>query len=74
MFECQLKVFFYNCDDKYFSGHKCKEQKIFMAMTEDVFEEEAIVSPVDDLPPLADLTPPFDPPEVEPTISLNALI
>jgi hypothetical protein len=31
MVECQLKGLCYNCDDKYFSGHKCKEQKIFMA-------------------------------------------
>jgi hypothetical protein len=32
MVECQLKGLFYNCDDKYFPGHKCKEQNLFMAM------------------------------------------
>jgi hypothetical protein len=73
MVECQLKGLCYNCDEKYFPGHKCKEQNIFMAMTEDVSEEEAVVSPVDELPPPSDLTPPSDPPEVEPVISLNSL-
>jgi hypothetical protein len=29
MVEFQLKGLFYNCDDKYFLGHKCKE-KIFL--------------------------------------------
>jgi hypothetical protein len=33
MVECQLKGLFYNCDDKYFPGHKCKEQKLFMAIS-----------------------------------------
>jgi hypothetical protein len=32
MVERQLKVLCYNCDEKYFSGHKCKEQKLFMAI------------------------------------------
>jgi hypothetical protein len=27
----QLKGLCYNCDNKYFLGHKCKEQKLFMA-------------------------------------------
>jgi hypothetical protein len=33
MVERQLKGLFNNCDDKYFPGHKCKEQKIFMAIS-----------------------------------------
>jgi hypothetical protein len=66
MVECQLKGLCYNCDDKYFSGHKCKEQNIFMAISEDVSEEEVEVSPVAELPEPVDLTPPSDPPEVEP--------
>jgi hypothetical protein len=37
MVEHQFKGLCYNCDEKYFPGHKCKEHKIFMAMTEDVF-------------------------------------
>jgi hypothetical protein len=36
MAERQLKGLCYNCDDKYFPGHKCKEQKLFMAISEDV--------------------------------------
>jgi hypothetical protein len=40
MVECQLKGLCNNCDDKYFSGNKCKEKKLFMAISEDVSEEE----------------------------------
>jgi hypothetical protein len=36
MVECQLKGLCYNCDDKYFPGHKCKEQNPFMAIFEDI--------------------------------------
>jgi hypothetical protein len=38
MVERQLKGLCYNCDDKYFLGHKCKEQKLFMAISEDISE------------------------------------
>jgi hypothetical protein len=74
MVECQLKGLSYNYDEKYFLGHKCKEQNIFMAISEDVSEEA-----VDPPPPLVelldptDITFPSDPPEVESVISLNAL-
>jgi hypothetical protein len=61
MVERQLKGLCYNCDDKYFPGHKCKEHKLFMAMSEDVSEEEEDVSQVLELPPPDDLTPPSDP-------------
>jgi hypothetical protein len=44
-----------------------------MAMSEDVSEEEANVSHVPEIPPPKDLPPPYDPLEVEPLISLNAL-
>ena len=40
MDERQLKGLCYNCDEKYFSGHKCKEQNIFMAIFEDISEED----------------------------------
>jgi hypothetical protein len=40
MVERQLKGLFYNCDDKYFPGHKCKEQNIFMAISEEISEED----------------------------------
>jgi hypothetical protein len=33
MVERQLKGLCYNYDDKYFSGHKCKEQNLFMAIS-----------------------------------------
>jgi hypothetical protein len=39
MDERQLKGLCYNCDDKYFLGHKCKEKNLFMAISEDVSEE-----------------------------------
>jgi hypothetical protein len=32
MVERQLKGLCYNCDEKYFLGHKCKEKKLFMAI------------------------------------------
>jgi hypothetical protein len=40
MVERQLKGLCYNCDDKYFLGHKCKEQKLFMAISEDISKED----------------------------------
>ena len=40
MVECQLKGLCYNCDDKYFLGHKYKEQNLFMAISEDIYEED----------------------------------
>jgi hypothetical protein len=43
MVECQLKGLCYNCDDKYFLGDKCKEQNIFMAISEDVLEHDVEV-------------------------------
>jgi hypothetical protein len=40
MVECQVKGLCYNCDEKYFPGHNCKEQNIFMAISEDVSEDD----------------------------------
>jgi hypothetical protein len=73
MVECQLKGLHYNSDDKYFPGHKCKEQKIFMAISEDISEEDIETPLVPESPEITDITPPSDPPKVEPIISLNAL-
>jgi hypothetical protein len=73
MDERQLKGLCYNCDDKYFPGHKCKEQNIFMAISEDVSEEDVEAPLVSVSPEPTDITPPSDPPEVEPVISLNSL-
>jgi hypothetical protein len=73
MVECQLKGLCYNFDDKYFPRHKCKEQNLFMAMTEDFSEEDVVFPPVEELPPPSDLIPPSDPPEVDLVILLNAL-
>jgi hypothetical protein len=73
MDECQLKHLCYNCDEKYFPGHKCKEHKLFMVVTKDISEEYVVLSPVEELPPPSDLTPPSDPPYIDPMISLNSL-
>jgi hypothetical protein len=73
MVERQLKSLCYNCDEKYFPGHKCKEQNIFMAIYEDVSDEDVNVPQVEELPQVDDHTSPSDPPEVEPLISLNSL-
>jgi hypothetical protein len=56
-----------------FLKHKCNKKKIFMVVTEDISEEDVVVSPVEELPPQSDLTPLSDPPKVEPVISLNSL-
>jgi hypothetical protein len=73
MDERQLKALCYNCDDKYFSGHKCKEQKLFMAISKDILEEYIETPLMYESPETLDITPPSDPPEVEPVISLNSL-
>jgi hypothetical protein len=74
MDELQLKGIFYNCNEKYFWGNKCKEQKPFMAISKDVPEEDVTVPLVED-PSLIDATyDPNDPPEFDPLISLNFLI
>jgi hypothetical protein len=73
MVECQLKGFCYNCDEKYFPGHTCKEQKLFMAIFEDVSEAEVEAPPMAKSPDPTDLAPPTDHLEVELVISLNDL-
>jgi hypothetical protein len=73
MIEHQLKGICYNCDEKYFSGHKCKEQKLFMAIFEDIPEEDVTVPLVKE-PSLPHATQePADPPNVDPLITLHAL-
>jgi hypothetical protein len=44
-----------------------------MAISKDVYDKEVIVSPMEELPQEDDLTPPFDPSEVELSILLKAL-
>jgi hypothetical protein len=44
-----------------------------MAISEDVYEEEVETLPMAKSPKPTDLTPPSDPPEVEPVISLNVV-
>jgi len=74
MVEHQLKDLCYNCDNnKKNLGHKCKEYKLFMAISEDIVGEEVNASHAIDLPKTTLVTPPSNPPEVEPIISLNAL-
>jgi hypothetical protein len=74
MDERQLKGLCYNCDEKYFSGHKCKEQNILMAFSEDLSKEDVETPLVSESPEITDITPPSNPSEVEPVISLNAFI
>jgi hypothetical protein len=73
MDEHQLKGLCYNCDEKYFGGHKCKEQKLFMAISEDVIDDETEDSHVVELPDPTHITLPYDPLDVQSIISLNAL-
>jgi hypothetical protein len=57
----QLKGIFYNCDEKCFLRHKCKEQKLFMTIFEDVLEDDVIV-PLVDKPSIHNATQePIDP-------------
>jgi hypothetical protein len=56
MLEFQLKGIFYNYDEKYFPGHKCEEHKIFMAIFEDVFDEEVESPLVKEIPPTDNTT------------------
>ena len=63
-----------NYDEKYFPGHKCKEQKLFMAISEDILEEDVETPLVSKSLESTDITPPSDPLEVELVISLNALL
>jgi hypothetical protein len=73
MVKRQLKGLCYNRDDKYFWGHKCKEQNIFMVISEDTSEEDVETFVVSKSAKTTNITPPSDPPKVESVISLNAL-
>ena len=73
MVERQLKGLCYNCDEKYFPGHKCEEQNLFMAISEDISKEDVETPFVSESAESTDITPPSDPLEVEPVISLNTL-
>jgi hypothetical protein len=73
MVERQLKFFCYNYDEKYFPGHKCKEQNLFMAISEN-FSEDDVEDPLLVISPKPiDMTPPSNPPKVKSIISPNAL-
>jgi hypothetical protein len=63
MVERQLKGLWYNCDEKYFPAHKYKEQKIFMAISEDISEEDVETPLVSESPEITDITPPPNPPQ-----------
>jgi hypothetical protein len=74
MIECQLKGLCYNYDEKYFPGHKCKEQNIFMVICEEIAEEYEETPSMSESPESTNITPPSDPPKVELVISINSLI
>jgi hypothetical protein len=69
----QLRGLCYNCDDKYFLGHKCLEQKKFITNSENVSNEDVDAPHAKEPPQANDQTLPSDPPEAKPLISLNAL-
>jgi hypothetical protein len=73
MVEFQIKGLCYNCDEKYFPGHKCKEQNLFMGIFEDISDEDVETPLMSESPEITDITPPSDPSKVEPIIYLNAL-
>jgi hypothetical protein len=73
MVEHQLKGLCYNCEEKYFIWHKCKEQNLFMAISKDVSEEYVEAPPMTESPKMIDMTQPSDTPKVELVISLNSL-
>jgi len=50
MDEHQLKGLFYNCDDKYFPRHKCKEYNLFMVIYEDFYDEDVMFPPLKKYP------------------------
>ena len=72
MVEYQLKGLCYNFDDKYFPGHKCKEPNLFIAISEDVSENDVDDPLVELSHEPIDMTPPSDPSEVELVIFLNS--
>jgi len=39
MTERQLKGLYYNCEQKYVPRHKCKDQKIFMAISKEDIDD-----------------------------------
>jgi hypothetical protein len=69
----QLKGLCYNCGEKYFREHKCKEHKLFMVISEDVSDEYVDVPHVEEPPQEDDHILLSDPPEVELLISFNTL-
>jgi hypothetical protein len=50
-----------------------RKQKLFMAISEDILEEDVETPLVPESPEITYINPPSDPPEVEPIISLNYL-
>jgi hypothetical protein len=65
MVDRQLKGLCYNCDEKYFLGHKCKEQKIFMSISKDILEEDVETPLVSESLETTNITPP--PPPLKPS-------
>jgi hypothetical protein len=56
-----------------FRGTSANNGIIFMDISKDVFDEDVDVSHVQEIPQIDDPTPPYEPPEFELLISLNAL-
>jgi hypothetical protein len=60
MDKCQFKGIYYNCDDKYFLGHKCKEHTCFLWSSRRMFWKRMLKLPLSlsHLNP-SDITPHF---------------
>jgi hypothetical protein len=74
MVKHQIKGLYYNCDENNFPRHKYKENKIFMAMSEEISKADTNSIPQEPLPPLVDDILLGDQHDVKPQIFLYALI
>ena len=55
--ECQHKGFYHIFDEKYFPKHKCKEKKLFLAILEDIYDDEVEAIPPKALHPSVECIP-----------------
>jgi hypothetical protein len=81
MEECQHLHLFYNCDEQYFKGHKCKEHKLFqMDVSPHDYSEEILVEDTpeqaleDTTPSMEEEAPLQDPPRNPKFLSMPYLV
>jgi hypothetical protein len=73
MVERQLKGLCYNCDDNFFWGTSVMNESCLYPFMRMLLMRRSMFPSVEELPSTDDLTPPFDPPKVEPLILLHTL-